>query len=95
MVETEIVNKAKDFVIVLERAGIHVDKAFLYGSYLDGTATDESDIDVMIVSRDYNTRNDFLAGEAWRLISKVDLRIEPYLVGLDRFMTDDVSPPSK
>ena len=32
---------------------IHVDELIIFGSYLEGTATDQSDVDVIVVSRDF------------------------------------------
>lgn len=40
------------YVAVLEKNGIHPLKVILYGSYAKGTATQLSDIDIVIVSED-------------------------------------------
>jgi predicted nucleotidyltransferase len=34
---------------------IKVDRVLIFGSYLEGTATEESDIDVMVISDDFKT----------------------------------------
>jgi predicted nucleotidyltransferase len=49
---------------------------------LSNTATDDSDIDVMIVTE---MEDDYLAGKIWSLTRKVNSKIEPYLVGKSRF----------
>ncbi len=92
MAKEEVIAKLKKYLGVLERNGVHVSKAFLYGSYLHNQATEDSDIDVMVVSPQFDVRNDELIGRSWNLTREVDSRIEPYLVGLNRFLTDDVSP---
>ena len=92
MANQEVIEKVKRFLLLLESNGITVSKAYLFGSYTTGLASVHSDIDVMVVSPAFDTRNDEMTGRAWSLTMKVDSRIEPYLVGLNRFLTDDVSP---
>ena len=75
---------------MLKTEGISVDRAFLYGSYLSDTATNESDIDLMIVTD--NANDDYLAGKIWNLTKKVNSKIEPFLVGTNRFYSNDNSP---
>jgi predicted nucleotidyltransferase len=50
MAEFEIIELVKKYLDVLRTEGITVSKAFLHGSYSDGSTSDESDIDVMIIS---------------------------------------------
>lgn len=93
MAQKEIINKVKLYLSKLAEAGIHIDKAYLYGSYANGgNISESSDIDVMIVSKKFDTDSDKFAGVIWKLTTKVDSRIEPYIVGLNRFNNDDVSP---
>lgn len=92
MAKDEVIVKLKRYIRMLEDNGVLVSKAFLFGSYLRNEATEDSDIDVMIVSPQFDVRDDMLTGKSWSLTRKVDSRIEPYLVGLNRFLTDDVSP---
>ena len=65
------------YIFILRSEGITVDKAYFYGSYLTNTATEESDIDVLIVTEN---ENDNLTGKVWRLTKRVNSRIEPYLI---------------
>lgn len=92
MAQDEAVKKLQQYIRILQENGILVSKAFLFGSYLRKEATEQSDIDVMIVSPHFDIRNDSLAGKTWSLTRKVDSRIEPYLVGLNSFLKDDFSP---
>lgn len=93
MAEREVINKAKLYITKLEEAGIKIDKAFLYGSYANNTfVTENSDIDIMLVSKEFDTNSDNLAGLVWKLTKTIDTRIEPYIVGLNKFYNDDVSP---
>ncbi len=65
MAKSEIVEVLKKYIFILRSEGITVDKAYLYGSYLTNTATEESDIDVLIVTEN---ENDNLTGKVWRLL---------------------------
>ena len=89
MARGEIVEILKKYILVLRSEGIIIDKAYLYGSYLSNTATDESDIDIMIVTEN---EDDYLTGKIWSLTRKVNSKIEPYLVGKGRFISNEDSP---
>lgn len=89
MAKKEIVEMLKKYIFVLRSEGIIIDKAYLYGSYLSNTATDESDIDIMIV---VEKEDDYLTGKIWSLTKKVNSKIEPYLVGKLRFNNNEDSP---
>jgi predicted nucleotidyltransferase len=56
---------------------------------LSNTATDESDIDIMIVT---DSEDDYLSGKIWNLTRKVNSKIEPFLVGKKRFDNNKDSP---
>jgi len=89
MAKREIVEILKKYIFILRSAGINIDKAYLYGSYLSNTATDESDIDIMIVTEN---EDDYLSGKIWSLTRKVNSKIEPYLVEKRRFINNEGSP---
>jgi predicted nucleotidyltransferase len=89
MAKREIVEILRKYIFVLRSEGITIDKAYLYGSYLSNTATDESDIDIMIVTEN---EDDYLTGKIWSLTRKVNSKIEPYLVEKERFLNNEDSP---
>jgi predicted nucleotidyltransferase len=89
MAKGEIVEILKKYIFVLRSEGIIIDKAYLYGSYLSNTATEDSDIDIMIVT---DNEDDYQTGKIWSLTRKVNSKIEPYLVGKRRFNTNEDSP---
>ena len=89
MVKREIIEILKKYISVLRSEGITVDKAYLYGSYLTNTDTVDSDIDIMIVTE---SEDDYITGKIWSLTRKVNSKIEPYLVGKERFNSEDFSP---
>ena len=90
MAKGEVIEILKKYIYLLRSEGITVNRAFLYGSYLSNTATDDSDIDLMIVTD--NENDDYLTGKIWSLTKKVNSKIEPYLVGKVRFDNNDNSP---
>ena len=80
-----MVEVLKKYIFILRSEGISVDKAFLYGSYLTNSTTEDSDIDVLIVTEN---ENDNLTGKIWSLTKRVNSRIEPYLIDKDRFINN-------
>ena len=49
-------------------------------------------IDVMLISEIFDLNDDKIRAKAWVVTEKINVRIEPYMVGLQRFISDDVSP---
>jgi len=90
MSKNEVIDIAKTYILLLKSEGIVVEKAYLYGSYLKNTASDDSDIDLLIVTE--NGDDDYLVGKIWSLTSKVNSKIEPYLVDKKRFYSNEDSP---
>ncbi len=89
MAKGEIVEILKRYIFILRSEGITIEKAYLYGSYLSNTATNDSDIDIMIVTEN---EDDYMTGKIWSLTRKVNSRIEPYLVEKGRFNNNEDSP---
>ena len=93
MARKEIIDKVSDYIKILSDSGLLIDKAFIYGSAARNEEHKESDIDVMLVSKAFDNRSDDqVIGLIWRLTRKVDSRIEPFAVGLERFNYDEDSP---
>ena len=92
MSQIDVINIVRVYLKVLKQAGITIDKAFLFGSYARNEANEESDIDLMLVSRLFDTDDDYLLSKPWKYTTKVDHRIEPISIGLKQFLTDDTSP---
>ncbi len=59
MVKTtpEINRIIEKFKIELEKYNIHSDRIILYGSYAKGNPREDSDIDLVVVSRDFEKMN--------------------------------------
>lgn len=48
------IEAVRRYVRALEEQGLHVDDAILFGSFAKGTARDESDIDVALISEAFS-----------------------------------------
>ena len=92
MATNEVIELLKKYVSLLNSQGISVYKAYLFGSYSTNTASDSSDIDVMIVSDNCDETDDLAAGKMWKLTRNVNTRIEPFLIGKNKFNNDNSSP---
>jgi len=89
MFKREIIEILRKYIDVLRSEGIAIDKAYLYGSYLSNNTSEDSDIDIMIVT---DSEDDYTTGKIWSLTKKVNSKIEPYLVVKGRFIDNDNSP---
>ncbi|MGD2090994.1 MAG: nucleotidyltransferase domain-containing protein [Candidatus Aminicenantes bacterium] len=92
MAKKEVITLIRRFLKRLFQEGIPIEKAFLYGSFARGEQDEDSDIDVMLVSEAYDENDDGTVGKTWRISSSIDTRIEPYTVGKQRFLTDELTP---
>ena len=72
----------ESYLKLLTSEGVSIDKAFLYGNYLTNSQTDESDIDLMIVTNEVS--DDDTIGKIWSMTKKINSKIEPYLVDKKR-----------
>lgn len=88
MVKSEVIALLKKYVALLNSEGITVSKAFLFGSYSQGTASDSSDIDVLLVSDKFDETDDATIGKTWRLTRKINTQIEPILIGMKKFQEE-------
>jgi len=61
-----------------------IDSVVLFGSYAKGTNTDDSDIDIAVISSDINDRFDDMA-KLMSLTWNIDSRIEPYPIKTEEF----------
>lgn len=92
MVDKKIIKISQAYLRELVSKGIEISHAFLYGSHSKGTAADDSDIDLLIVSPLFDKEVDVYLPKIWLSEIRTKNRIEPYLVGQKRFLEDDMSP---
>ncbi len=92
MAKKQIIEIIRKYILLLKQEGVGIEQAYLYGSHANGTATKESDIDLLLVLKDIDNEDDYLSGKIWALTRKINTRIEPYIVGFEQFNKDNVSP---
>ena len=85
-----VINKAKSFIDLLQKNGIDVSEAYLFGSVTKGVTDENSDIDVAIVSRNFGGLPYYDIKKISRYRREVDLRLE-----IHPFSLNDIedSPP--
>lgn len=65
------------YITALKERELSISEAFIYGSYAKGIAHKGSDIDVCIVSKEYNPDDDNFRLLLWKTRRDIDARIEP------------------
>ncbi|MGA2298160.1 MAG: nucleotidyltransferase domain-containing protein [FCB group bacterium] len=89
-IPAQIIKKIKRYLNEIENENIHIEQAYLYGSYSTGKHTEFSDIDIALVSKDFqgSRYNDNL-----RLLDaglKVDSSISPITYRPEDFTPDNL-----
>ena len=82
--------KLKDFVALM-RETYNIYAVVLYGSYAEGRANDDSDIDVAVFSDDFGNDPYEEMKALFRLRRKIDTDIEPLPFSRDAFFSNDTS----
>lgn len=79
MGKDEVIEKIRKYKKLLE-VHFDIDKVYLFGSYLKGNATEDSDIDVAIIVN--SLKGDYFSTVplAWKIRSQIDNRIEPLIL---------------
>ena len=88
-IDKVVLENVKIFLARLDTAGIHVTKAYLFGSYLTGKTDEWSDIDVAVVSPQISDDRFEERIILTKIAISVDDRIEPLPFNPDNFTKDD------
>ena len=91
MVDESIVEIVRRYLRLLRERGVPVSFAVLFGSFARGDQRPESDVDILVISKEYDKDWRRWNRKLWELRYLVDARIEPTPVGEREFETDDVS----
>lgn len=86
--EDMCMSKAKSFLEALMKAGIDVSEAYLFGSVAKGLADMDSDIDVGVVSRDFQGIPYYDIQKISKHRRQIDLRLEIHPFSLREIETD-------
>ena len=92
MVEKAVLNSIHAYLTAVQQAGIFVNKAILFGSFARGDAGSDSDIDLIIVSEQFDTLQQKDIDTLWELRVSTDARIEPIACGEQQWQEDDFTP---
>ncbi|MGB9715876.1 MAG: nucleotidyltransferase domain-containing protein [Thermodesulfovibrionales bacterium] len=88
-VDAGIIETIQRFLSKLEEHGIHVERAYLFGSYAKGIENRLSDIDVAVISSEFSDDRLEERIRLMKLASDVDTRIEPAPFRSDTFVDED------
>jgi predicted nucleotidyltransferase len=92
MVSTAIIKSVQDYLRSLTESGLPVSFGVVFGSYAVGTADEESDIDVLVVSPQFDTKIErSWVNHLWRVAARTDSRIEPVPCGIEQWQNDTSS----
>ena len=77
--DQEILRKVKAYLSILEQHGLHYESAWLFGSFAQNRAVEDSDIDIAVVMPDVQDKF-FKELELTKYRREVDTRIEPHII---------------
>ncbi|MDI6760651.1 MAG: nucleotidyltransferase domain-containing protein [Candidatus Brocadiaceae bacterium] len=81
MAKGTVIEAARYFEMCLRESGINISKIILFGSQVKGRAVEESDIDMVIVSKDFKDKDIF---ERARLTKEAEIMtIRKFMIPLD------------
>lgn len=93
MAERAIVEIVQRYLAALRKGGIRAQRAILFGSFARGTATEWSDIDVIVLAPEFDGRRSLgLVKRLWATTSQADVRIEPIACGVREWKTEEGRP---
>lgn len=92
MVDAEVVEAVKKYLAACRAQGLNVKFGVLYGSFVNGTAHEWSDIDLLVVAPEFDgARNRRDVDLLWHLTAQTNSRIEPIACGEKQWLADDSS----
>ncbi|MFY9484206.1 MAG: nucleotidyltransferase domain-containing protein [Patescibacteria group bacterium] len=90
LTQQEIAKLAQDYRIVLEQAGYPVSRLVLFGSYTKGDVHDWSDIDFLVVSPEFEKKDDFNELAKMNIIAaQISPLIEAHIASEQEYQTAD------
>jgi len=92
MVDESIIKSVEKYLSAVHEQGFKVSFGVIFGSYAKGNATEWSDIDLLVVSPDFDLRRErSQINRLWRIAGRTDSRIEPIACGEKQWQEDDSS----
>ncbi len=81
--EDEYIDRVKSFLNLLLEDGFDVSEAYIFGSAIKGSEDEDSDIDVALVSKDFEGLPYYDVKKIFKYRKNVDLRIEVHPFALN------------
>ncbi len=92
MLEQSVLKSVQNYLAAVAASGITVERAIVFGSQASGHAHAWSDIDLLVVSSQFDDMKDRSGiNLLWRLAARIDSRIEPIPCGSRQWREDDSS----
>ena len=92
MLEQSVLTSVRNYLATLASRGIMVERAVVFGSRVKGQADDWSDIDLLVISPQFDDMKDrSVVNLLWRVAARTDSRIEPIPCGSRQWRDDDSS----
>lgn len=92
MVDERIIEIVREYLNELISKGLKIKKAYIYGSYARGTATEDSDIDLLLIAPEFDEKIDEYLPLIWPSTHKSNYKIEPVPIGEKKFNENESSP---
>ena len=89
MVEQTIIESVNKYLKALSKSGIDISFGVIFGSYVSGNADAMSDIDLLVVSPEFDgviSRD--VVKKLWHVAARTDSRIEPIPCGKNQWEND-------
>jgi len=92
MPDKRIIEIVKSFINDLKHKGVFCDEVYLFGSQLKGVAKETSDIDVLLISPQFDEEDEEILAKIWFSKIRTENRIEPILITPSLFNEENHSP---
>ena len=94
MVKPTVIEGVQTYLHGLHRQGLEISFGVVFGSQATGSADDLSDIDLLVVSPQFDIEIDREAiNHLWRVAARSDSRIEPIACGKKQWEQDSSTNP--
>ena len=92
LVDSEVENSVREYLNRLCVEGLEVSFGVIFGSYANGRADCDSDIDLIVVSPEFDRRIERQwINKLWHIAARTDSRIEPLPCGKQQWNSDTSS----
>ena len=77
MAKKAIIHVVKKYIEYLQKNGIKIESVVIFGSYANNTARNDSDIDILVISKSFGKNRVKEGQDLFKCTRFVDARIEP------------------